>query len=85
MTILNELFTRAEYCQRLESQRLKFTKGMNINNFSTDLKICAKEGYKLIQVNDKAIEAIAINHVLAKLDDDIKCDKKHYGWQEIGP
>ena len=44
---------------------------MKINIFSTDLKNCVKELYKLTQDNDEAMEAIAINHVVAQLDYDI--------------
>ena len=38
---------------------MKFTKGMKINIFSTELKNCVKELYKLTQGNDGAIEVIS--------------------------
>ena len=50
---------------------MKFTKGMKINIFSTELKYCVKELYKLSQGDDGAIEAVVINNVVAQLDHDI--------------
>ena len=57
---------------------------MEINIFSTELKNCVKELYKLSQGDGGAIEAIVIYNVVAQLDDDIQRDIKVLQRQEIG-
>ena len=71
-TILNKRFPGTEYRQRLELRlrTMKLTR-LKVNIFSTDLKNDVKEFLKLTQSDDEATEAIAVNHVVAKLDGDI--------------
>ena len=72
--VLAERFTGEDYKRELETklQNLKFTKGTNINLFAHTLRNTIKELYGLQGNANDAIDAIAINHVVSGLSEEIR-------------
>ena len=73
---LKTTFSGEDYKRNVESKlrNLKFSKGTNINIFCNTLRTFVKELYGLDNAN--AVDAIAINHVMAQLDEEIRRDVK---------
>ena len=73
---LKTTFSGEDYKRNVESKlrNLKFSKGTNINNFCNTLRTFVKELYGLDNAN--AVDAIAINHVMPQLDEEIRRDVK---------
>ena len=75
---LIERFTGEDYKRKLETKlrNLKFTKGMNINSFSNNLRTTVKELYGLQGDVNNAVDSIAINHIISTLSDDMRSQAK---------
>ena len=76
--VLVERFTGEGYKRKLEIKlrNLKFMKGTNINLFSHTLRNTIKELYGLQGNANDAIDAIAINHVVSGLSEEIRSQTK---------
>ena len=74
--VLKERFSGQDYQRALESKlrSLKFRKGMKIPAFVHELKTSIQELYGL--KDDKSVESIAINHLMANLEDSLKAEVK---------
>ena len=76
--VLVERFTGEDYKRKLETKlrNLKFTKGTNINLFAHTLRNTIKELYGLQGNANDAIDAIAVNHVVSGLSEEIRSHAK---------
>ena len=76
--IIVERFTGEDYKRKLEKKlrNLRFMKGPNINLFAHALKNTIKELYGLQGNANDAIDAIAINHVVSGLSEEIRSQAK---------
>ena len=76
--VLVERFTGEDYKRKLETKlrNLKFAKGTNINLFAHTLRNTIKELYGLQGNANDAIDAIAINHVVSSLSEEIRSQAK---------
>ena len=76
--VLVERFTGEDYKRKLETKlrNLKFMKGTNINLFAHTLRNTIKELYGLQGNANDAIDAIAINHVVSGLSEEIRSQTK---------
>ena len=74
--LLERTYTGTNYERTLESKfrLLRFRKGMEINQFCSELYAVVRELYNIHDEN--AIQSIAISHVVSNLDDAIKGDVK---------
>ena len=75
---LVEAFSGEDYKRTLETKlrNLKFTKGTNINLFCNSLRTLIRELYNLTDLDETSIDAIAINHVILQLDEQVRKDVK---------
>ena len=75
---LVEAFSGEDYKRTLEGKlrNLKFTKGTNKNLFCNFLRTLIRELYNLTDLDATSIDAIAINHVIAQLDEQVRQDVK---------
>ena len=73
-----ESFTGEDFKRKLETKlrNLKFTKGTNINLFAHTLRNTIKELHGLQGNANDAIDAIAINHVVNGLSEEIRSQAK---------
>ena len=73
-----ERFTGEDFKRKLETKlrNLKFTKGTNINLFAHTLRNTIKELHGLQGNANDAIDAIAINHVVNGLSEEIRSQAK---------
>ena len=73
---LAEAFSGKDYKRTLEIKlrNLKFTKGTNINLFCNSLCAVIRELYNLTNLDETSIDAIAINYVIAQLDEQVRQD-----------
>ena len=75
-TVLSDKFTGNDYRRTLESKlrSTRFTKGMKITSFITELCQIIKELYNV--TDETAIKSIAVSHVLSTLDSDMRDEIK---------
>ena len=73
-----EAFSGEDYKRTLETKlrNLKFTKDTNKNLFCNFLRTLIRELYNLTDLDATSIDAIAINHVIAQLDEQVRQDVK---------
>ena len=76
--IIVERFTGEDYKRKLEKKlrNLRFMKGTNNNLFAHALKNTIKELYGLQENANDAIDAIAINHLVSGLSEEIRSQAK---------
>ena len=76
--MLAEAFSGEDYKRTLEtkSRNLKFAEGTNINLFCNSLRSMIRKLYNLTDLDELSIDAIAINHVIAQLDEPVRQDVK---------
>ena len=74
--LLERTYTGPNYKKTLESKfrSLRFRRGMEINQFCSELYTVIRELYDIHYEN--AIQSIAISHVVSNLDDAVKGDVK---------
>ena len=75
---LAEAFSSEDYERTLETKlrNLKFTKGTNKSLFCNFLRTLIRELYNLTDLGETSIDAIAINHVITQLDEQVRQDVK---------
>ena len=75
---LAEAFSGEDYKRTLEtkSRNLKFTKGTNKNLFCNSLRALIRKLYNLTDLDETSIDTIALNHVIAQLDERVRKDVK---------
>ena len=75
---LAEAFSSKDYERTLETKlrNLKFTKGTNKSLFCNFLRTLIRELYNLTDLGETSIDAIAINHVITQLDEQVRQDVK---------
>ena len=75
---LAEALSAEDYKRTLETKlrNLKFTKRTNINLFCNSLRTLIRELHNLTDLDETSIDAIAINHVIAQLDKQVRQDVK---------
>ena len=75
---LAEAFPGEVYKRKLETKlrNLTFTKGTKINLFCDSLRTLVRELYDLTDWDKISIDAIAINHVIVQLDEQVRQDVK---------
>ena len=75
---LAEAFSGEDYKRTLEtkSRNLKFTKGTNKNLFCNSLRALIRKLYNLTDLDETSIDTIALNHVIAQLDEQVRKDVK---------
>ena len=75
---LAEAFSGEDYKRTLEtkSRNLKFTKGTNKNLFCNSLRALIRKLYNLTDLDETSIDTIALNHVIALLDEQVRKDVK---------
>ena len=76
--VLAERFTREDQKRKLETKlrNLKFTEGTKINLFAHRLRNISKELYGLQGNANDAIDAMAINHVVSGLSEEMRSQTK---------
>ena len=75
---LAEAFSGEDYKRTLEIKlrNLKFTKGTNRNRFCNSLRALIRKLYNLTDLDETSIDTIALNHVIAQLDERVRKDVK---------
>ena len=73
---LAETYSGKDYKRTLETKlrNLKFKKGTSINLFCNSLRTLSRELYNLTDLDETSVDAIAINHVIAQLNEQVRKD-----------